>query len=52
MVSDTTFEEKLQELEEWAKSHSGLPEKIGESRRLKMAQVVLLRLTLHNVTSR
>jgi hypothetical protein len=30
MVSETTFEDKLIELEEWIKNHKWLPEKIGK----------------------
>lgn len=30
MVLDSTFDEKLSELDEWIKSHKSLPEKIGE----------------------
>lgn len=31
MVSDSAFEDKLKELEEWIKNHKWLPEEIGES---------------------
>lgn len=31
MVSDSTFEEKIAEIQEWVKKHSWLPEKTGES---------------------
>ena len=30
MVADTTFEDKLLQLEEWIKTHQFLPEKIGK----------------------
>lgn len=31
MVSETAFEEKLLVIEQWVKTHDGLPEKIGET---------------------
>jgi hypothetical protein len=33
MVSDSTFEEKLKDLEEWIKNHKWLPEKIGKKKK-------------------
>lgn len=30
MVSETTFEEKITELEEWIENHKLLPKKIGK----------------------
>lgn len=31
MVSETTFEEKIKELEEWITNHNSLPVKIGKN---------------------
>ena len=32
MVSETTFDEKVEELEQWIATHDFLPEKIGKSK--------------------
>lgn len=48
MVSDSTFEEKLHELEQWVNAQDGLPEKIGEVCQLQTSQKILLRLRVNH----
>lgn len=48
MVADSSFEEKVKELEQWFQNHDSLPEKIGKIKIIDF--VVVVDVGLKNMT--